>query len=69
MIAKFEGKRNCVYKDQLGIQSIGIGFNLMRAGAKDLFKKFGIDYDAVLSGEKCLSDGQIMQLFENDVAW
>jgi GH24 family phage-related lysozyme (muramidase) len=30
MVAESEGNKSCVYKDSLGIPTIGIGFNLKR---------------------------------------
>jgi hypothetical protein len=53
-----------VYKDSRGIPTIGIGFNLQVGGAKLAISNVGADYDKVLSGAQCLTDSQIMQLFE-----
>ena len=64
-----EGKRAWVYKDSLGIETVGIGFNLRRSDARGIFTKFGIDYDAVFAGKKCLSEDQISMLFNNDLIW
>jgi GH24 family phage-related lysozyme (muramidase) len=64
LITGHEGKKSCVYKDSRGIPTIGIGFNLKVGGAKLAISNVGADYDKVLSGAQCLSDSQIMQLFE-----
>lgn len=61
-----EGYNKTVYKDTVGRMSIGIGFNLNRSFAASLFKRLGINYNAVLNGRK-LTDKQIMQLFEYDL--
>lgn len=69
MVAWAEGTRKCVYKDSLGIPTVGIGFNMKRGDARTIFKKYGINYDSVLSGKKCLSDKQVTDLFNHDLVW
>ena len=64
LISGHEGKRQCVYKDSRGIPTVGIGFNLRAFGAKGKIEKLGLDYDKVLDGSQCLTDSQIMDLFE-----
>ena len=61
---KHMGKRLCVYKDTRGIPTIGIGYNLQNPGARAALAAVGADYDSILSGASCLSDSQVMQLFE-----
>ena len=62
-----EGYRPCVYKDSLGIPTIGVGFNLQKSGARQEIENVGANYDAVLNGSQCLDDSQIQQLFNNDM--
>lgn len=69
MVAWAEGNRACVYRDSLGIPTVGIGFNLQRSDARTIFSRFGIDYNAVLNGSRCLTDAQVTQLFNNDLTW
>lgn len=69
MVAWAEGRRACVYRDSLGIPTVGIGFNLQRSDARTIFSRFGIDYNAVLNGSRCLTDAQMTQLFNNDLQW
>lgn len=64
LISNHEGKRLCVYKDSRGIPTIGIGYNLENPGARQALKNVGADYDSILSGKTCLTDSQVMQLFE-----
>lgn len=64
LISKHEGKRDCVYKDTMGIKTIGIGFNLETSGARAAITKVGADYDSILAGKTCLSDQQVLDLFE-----
>ena len=64
LIANHEGKRNCVYKDTMGIKTIGIGFNLETPGARAAIAKVGADYDSIVSGKTCLTDQQVNELFE-----
>jgi len=55
MVAESEGTRSCVYKDSLGIKTIGIGFNLEKSGAKATIQSLGLNYDSVCSGATCLT--------------
>jgi len=63
-ISRHEGKRNCVYKDTRGHPTVGIGFNLDAFGAKSKIEAVGADYDSIRSGSSCLTDSQVMKLFE-----
>ena len=63
MIKRHEGVRKCVYVDTTGHHTIGVGFNLDASGAKSACEAAGIDYDAVYSGSKCLTDSQVDSLF------
>uniref|UniRef100_A0A1X7TH29 Lysozyme n=1 Tax=Amphimedon queenslandica TaxID=400682 RepID=A0A1X7TH29_AMPQE len=62
-----EGYYRCVYKDPLGIPTIGVGFNLKKFGARGEIEGVGANYDAVLNGSQCLNDGQIERLFNQDM--
>lgn len=64
LIAKHEGKKDCVYIDTRGHPTVGIGFNLDASGAKAAIAAVGADYDSIRSGKTCLTDAQVMQLFE-----
>ena len=64
LISGHEGKRLCVYKDSRGIPTIGIGFNLQVPSAKSKIEALGLDYDKVLDGSQCLTDSQVMDLFQ-----
>ena len=62
-----EGYRTCVYKDSKGIPTVGVGFNLDKFGAKAEIESVGADYNKVLNGTQCLTDGQIETLFNRDM--
>ena len=62
-----EGYYRCVYKDPLGIPTIGVGFNLKKFGARGEIEGVGANYDAVLNGSQCLDDRQIETLFDKDM--
>jgi lysozyme len=66
MIERHEGKRNRIYKDSLGVPTIGIGFNLNRVDAKQKLFNLGIDINKVFQGQK-LTDEQVYSLFKDDV--
>jgi GH24 family phage-related lysozyme (muramidase) len=62
-IEPWEGRRHIRYFDARGIATIGVGFNLERAGAR---ARIGADYERVLAGELALNDEQIDALFRDD---
>jgi len=62
MIERHEGRRNKVYKDSLGIPTIGIGYNLRNATAKQDLAKVGANLKEVLRGKE-LSEDQVNELF------
>jgi len=64
MITRHEGKRDCVYTDTMGHPTVGIGYNLDNPGARQAIEALGADYDDVRSGAQCLTDSQVMKLFE-----
>lgn len=66
-IEKHEGKRNSVYLDSKGIETIGIGFNLRKPSAKSLINAVGANYSNILAGKEKLTNDQIYKLFNLDV--
>jgi GH24 family phage-related lysozyme (muramidase) len=78
LIERHEGRRDQAYDDKTGEPlepgdeaeghpTVGVGFNLDRAGARDAIEELGLDYDKVRSGEQHLTDEQIDTLFDADV--
>lgn len=63
-IKDHEGYRPHVYKDSLGIPTIGIGFNLTRPDAKKIAQQVGANYQNILVGREDLSDEQIKEIFK-----
>jgi len=64
LISRHEGKRDCVYTDTKGHPTIGIGYNLDNPGARKAIAAVGADYDSIRSGKTCLTNSQVMELFE-----
>lgn len=64
LITKHEGKRACVYTDTQGHPTVGIGYNLDNSGARSALSAVGANYDKVRAGSECLTDSQIMKLFQ-----
>jgi GH24 family phage-related lysozyme (muramidase) len=62
-----EGYRNTVYRDSLGIPTVGVGFNLQRDDARSALASIGADYDAVMNGA-ALSDEQVDKLLAYSLA-
>lgn len=62
-----EGKESKVYKDSEGIPTIGVGYNLKRAGAKKQIEDLGLNYEKIVSGDQTLSDTQIDKLLDGDM--
>lgn len=63
-----EGHFRCVYKDPLGIPTIGVGFNLRKSGARQRITDVGANYDNILTKRECLDNYQIKDLFDADMA-
>jgi lysozyme len=63
-----EGRKPARYDDHKGIATIGVGFNLERGDARAKIEALGLDYDAVLAGDKELSQAQIDELLESTMA-
>lgn len=59
-----EGYRPHVYKDSLGIPTIGIGFNLTRPDAKKIAQQAGVNYQNILLGKEDLTDEQVKDIFK-----
>lgn len=70
LIAPHEGLRKCVYKDNQGFRTIGIGFNLDQGGTfpRQFITEIGADFDAVLAGEACLTEAQVQAVFTHTVS-
>lgn len=62
-----EGFRTKVYKDTQGNRTIGVGFNLEKANAKEKLKAIGADYKDIVSGKQELSDDQVYDLLNMSV--
>lgn len=63
-----EGYFRCVYKDPRGIPTIGVGFNLKKSGARMRITNIGANYKKILRKTECLTDSQIKDLFDDDMA-
>ncbi len=63
-IKQHEGYRHRVYKDTLGVPTIGIGLNLTRPDARKIISSVGSNYDKILKGEESLTDNQIKEIFK-----
>lgn len=64
-IAIDEGDRAKMYRDSLGIPTIGTGFNLTRPDARQALAKCGVsDIDGVINGTVALTPAQDMALFD-----
>jgi GH24 family phage-related lysozyme (muramidase) len=63
-IAANEGLRLHVYKDVLGIHTIGYGCNLQTGLARELCARFGIDYDNLVAGLVDLTKEQADAIFQ-----
>jgi GH24 family phage-related lysozyme (muramidase) len=66
-IEQWEGRRQAVYTDTEANRTVGVGFNLERAGARERIEAVGANFDDVLNGEQTLTDEQIDQLLQQDV--
>lgn len=62
-----EGWETRVYRDSLGIPTIGVGFNLNRADARERITELGLSYEAVLNNEVELNETQINILLNRDI--
>lgn len=65
-IAGHEGKRFTVYKDSLGIPTIGIGFNLNSKANKEFLLGVNIHRNELLGGKR-LSERQVTLLYNQSL--
>ena len=67
-IEPFEGRCYRAYRDSRGHMTIGVGFNLDRAGAEEDIELLlpGVNYRALRRGELTLTDTQIDTLLRHD---
>lgn len=65
-VKQHEGLRTKVYKDSVGIPSIGYGYNLKRSFADSELNQVGSSLEAVMNGNP-LTLEQINKLFEKDL--
>ena len=63
LITKHEGRRNKVYKDQFGILTDGIGWNLEDPQSQDICDHFGLNLELLKEGLQILTDEQIDSIF------
>lgn len=66
-IVLHEGFESTVYKDTVGVPTIGVGFNLRRDDARAKIEQLGLDYDMVLAGQQTLSRQQAEKLAMDDI--
>lgn len=66
-LAEHEDRRPWVYNDTEGHPTVGVGFNLDRADAREALTAVGADYDAVRAGRVALTDTQIDGLLDRTV--
>ena len=67
-IKQHEGYRPHVYKDSLGIPTVGIGLNLTRPDAPAILKQVGADYNEIIAGKADLTDEQIKEIFKRTLS-
>lgn len=65
MIKRHEGFEPYAYDDTRGIRTIGYGFNLERADARQKIESLGLDYDSVYRGDTGITENQAESLFED----
>ena len=51
----------------MGIQTIGVGFDLERSDAKAKIEALGLDFAKVKGGTEVLTDSQILKLLDTDI--
>lgn len=68
VLAHEGGVRTKMYRDSVGIETIGVGFNLRRDDAEKLVKALGLDHSKLIAGEQEISETQALALLEIDLA-
>lgn len=68
MISRHEGRKARAYEDSKDILTVGVGFNLARPDAGGAIAALGVDYGALCTGAVELSESQIDQLLDGDIA-
>ena len=63
-----EGVRLGSYADSEGVRTVGVGFNLDRADAKEKIEALGLDFDKVYAGTQELTDENAQALFKETMA-
>ena len=63
-----EGNSPCPYNDNIGIPLVGVGFNLEKTDARKKISSIGADFELVRHGRTCLSDSQVRELFNTEMA-
>lgn len=64
-----EGYYQCIHMDPiLDTFSLGVGFNIYDYAASEELKKVGANYTNIVNGKECLTDKQIMDLFNVDMS-
>ena len=62
----YEGLRLHVYKDTVGVCTIGYGHNLQRDYSKQLFNRMGVSHSDVMSGTTDITEEQAEYLYLED---
>jgi GH24 family phage-related lysozyme (muramidase) len=69
-LAWAEGVRKCTYLDQIGVPTVGVGFNLFRWDIQNRTEIMGFDLDKLINDDEyCLTDCQIKAQFVYDMWW
>ena len=66
-LARHEGTRLQSYDDSEGNRTVGIGFNLDRAGAREAIEAIGANFDDIYSGTAELTRNQANNLLQQDL--
>lgn len=76
-IENFEGRRLLAYDDKTSLPvtqapvqgkvTVGVGFNLERAGARRTIERLGVNFDDLFSGRVQLTNDQVNQLLAADL--
>jgi lysozyme len=66
-ISRWEGIRTQVYKDTMGIPTIGVGLNLTTPAARTAVAALGLDCDALIAGTISLTDEQVDTLLGGSI--